>query len=73
MQTCTNWYWKNNGHAWIMLKIKFRTLSFKSFKSVELKIKLWWVGACEIKKFSFFVMFNLSDVNFLIFVFFIDV
>ena len=38
-------------------------LCFSSYKNCELKIKLWWVGACERKKSVFFVMFILSKGN----------
>ena len=39
-------------------------MSFSSHKNRELKVKLWWVGACERKKRAFFVTFILSEGNF---------
>ena len=40
------------------------TLCFSLYKNCKLKIKLWWVGARERKKRSFFVSFILSERNF---------
>ena len=40
-------------------------LCFSSYNNHELKARLWWVGACEGKKSSFFTMFILSEGNFL--------
>ena len=45
-----------------------RTMCFSSYKNRKLKVKLWWVGACERKKTTFFVPLILSEV-FLTFVF----
>ena len=39
-------------------------LQFSSYKNWELKIKLWWVGACETKKGVFFVTFTFCEGNF---------
>ena len=41
-----------------------RNLSFNSYNNHKLKIKLWWVGACERKKRANFVPFVLSEGNF---------
>ena len=49
------------------------TMCFGSNKICKLKVKLWWVGAREIKKSAFFVMFILSERNFLTFVFYLNV
>ena len=40
-----------------------RTLCFSSYKNLKLKVKLWWVGACEREKRVFSVLF-LSEGNF---------
>ena len=40
-----------------------QTLCFSSFKNCQLKVKLWWDGACEIKKGAFFVTFISSKGN----------
>ena len=42
-----------------------RTLCFSLYKNCKLKIKLWWVGARERKKRSFFVPFISFEGNFL--------
>ena len=39
-------------------------LCFSSYKNRELKVKLWWIGACERKKSAFFVTFILSEESF---------
>ena len=41
-----------------------RTLCFSSHKNRKLKVKLWWVRACERKKRAFFLPFILCDGNF---------
>ena len=41
-----------------------RTLYFSSYKTRKLKVKLWWVGARERKKRTFFIPFILSEGNF---------
>ena len=41
-----------------------RTLHCSSYKNCKLKVKLWWVGAHERKKNTFFVAFILSKGNF---------
>ena len=38
-----------------------QTLCFSSYKNRKIKVKLWWVGACERKKRAFFVLFILSE------------
>ena len=38
-----------------------QTLCFSSNKNRNLKVKLWWIGACERKKSAFFVMLILSE------------
>ena len=38
-------------------------LCISSYKNHKLKLKLWWVGACERKKRVFFVPFILSKKN----------
>ena len=38
-----------------------RTLCFSSYKNSELKVKLWWVGACERKNRAFYVPLILSE------------
>ena len=45
-------------------------MCFSSYKNRKLKVKLWWVGACERKKRAFFVPFVSSEGNFLTFVLF---
>ena len=37
-------------------------MCFSSYKNCKLKVKLWWVGACERKKRAFFV--PLTEGNF---------
>ena len=39
-------------------------LYFSSYKNCELKVKLWWIGACERKKSAFFVTFMLFGEKF---------
>ena len=39
------------------------TLSFSSYKNHKLKVKLWWVWVCTIKKRAFFVPSILSKGN----------
>ena len=41
-----------------------RILWFSSYMNHKLKVKLWWVAACERKKRAFFVPFVLSEGNF---------
>ena len=50
-----------------------QTLCFSSFKNCQLKVKLWWDGACEIKKGAFFVTFISSKGIFLTVVFYLNV
>ena len=40
------------------------TFCFISYKNRKLKVKLWWVGACERKKGALFVPFILSKGSF---------
>ena len=42
----------------------WRTLYFSSYKNRKLKVKLWWVRACERKNRAIFVPFILSEGNF---------
>ena len=42
-----------------------RILCFSWYKNRKLKVKVWWVGACERKKRAFFVPLILSEGNFL--------
>ena len=42
-----------------------RILCFSWYKNRKLKVKMWWVGACERKKRAFFVPLILSEGNFL--------
>ena len=41
-----------------------RTFCFISYKNHKIKVKLWWVGACESKKKEFSIPFILSEGNF---------
>ena len=47
-----------------LVLLERRTLCFSSNKNRKLKVKLWWVGACEKKKRAFLVPFILSEGNF---------
>ena len=40
------------------------TFCFISYKNRKLKVKLWWVGACERKKGALFMPFILSKGSF---------
>ena len=42
-------------------------LRFSSYKNRKLKVKLWWVGAPERKKWAFFVPFILFTVYILLY------
>ena len=48
-------------------------LCFSSYKNCELKVKLWWVGACERKKEYIFGAFILIEGIFLTFVFYLNI
>ena len=50
-----------------------QTLCFSSYEKRKLKVKLWWVGARERKKRTFFVPFTLSDWKILTFVIYLNV
>ena len=39
-------------------------MCFSSYKNCELKVKLWWVVACQRKESAFFVTFIFSEGNF---------
>ena len=60
-----------NGKSHIFLERQ--NLCLSSYKNRKLKIKLWWVGACERKKKAFFATLTLSEGNFLTFVFYLNV
>ena len=45
-----------------------RTLCFTSYKNRKLKVKLWWVGACERKKSAFLLRLFCPKEIFLTFV-----
>ena len=49
------------------------TMLFSSYMSCELKVKSWWVGACEGRKSGFFVTFIFPKEVFLTFVFYLIV
>ena len=49
------------------------TLCFSSRKNRKLKVKLWWIGARERKKRTFFVPLILCEGIFLWFVFYLNV
>ena len=49
-----------------------RNLCFSSNKNHKLKVKLWWVGACE-KKRALFAPILLPNGIFLTIVFYLDV
>ena len=58
----------NFNRNWNIWHTERRTMCFSSYKDRKLKVKLWWVGACERKKTTFSVPLILSEV-FLTFVF----
>ena len=45
-------------------KVERWTMCFSLYKNCQLKVKLWWVGACGKKKSAFFVPFILLEGNF---------
>ena len=60
-----NFYWKRErSWKWKNSHTVLEKLTFNSYKNCKLKVKLWWVGAHERKKRTFFVHFVLSEGNF---------
>ena len=59
----TNFNKKKRNQKWKIphTVLERRTLCFSSNKNRKLKVKLWWVGARERKKKTFFVPLILSE------------